>query len=338
MRWLLSIILATSLVCAPVCADEDQAADGARGRAEPQDEGFEYTVAPGDTLSQIAERFEITMEALLSQNEGLDPDRIRVGQRLRIVNGVRRAEHTVLPGESLARIAEHYEVRRDDLLRWNRDLRPGRLLAGRVLVIYTRVPESRSESIGSPNGGRLRYARQLPTQHPAFSVRTPERAWGTDETVRWIIDGFEAVRAAHPDAPRIEVHDVSREDGGPLNGHHSHTSGRDADVAYYRESCAGDHCEFRRIRAESLDVARQWALFSYWLTHDRVEAIFMDHALQRALYEHARSIGVARSDLSRWFQYPRGPEVRYGVIRHHPRHANHFHVRFVCPETDADCR
>jgi LysM repeat protein len=328
-----------------VRADEHQAAGSARGRrAEPapaespaEERGFTYVVIAGDTLSDIAVRFDLTLDALLAHNPGQDPDRIRRGQRLRIVNGTRRVVHTVARGESLSRIAERYEVRGDEVLRWNAGLRRHPLPAGRDLVIYTRVPESRSRSLGSPDAGQLEHARPLPTRHPAFTVRTPTRAYGTDETVRWIVEAFDAVRARDPEAPPVEVHDLSLRDGGPINGHHSHESGRDADIAYYQRACRGA-CPFRRIGPEQLDVARQWALFSHWFERGVVEHIFMDHELAGALYEHARSTGVSRADLSRWFQYPRPIEVRVGLIRHHPRHADHFHVRFVCHESDPECR
>jgi LysM repeat protein len=298
---------------------------------------FAYTVVEGDTLSAIAVRFGVSVEAILSQNPGLSADRIRAGQTLRIAEGLRRVVHTVARGESLSLIAAHYEVALDDLLRWNRGLRRDHLRAGRDLVVYTRLPESRSQSVGSPNRGQLVEGRQLPTRHPALFVRTPSRAWATDETVRWIVDAFDEVRRVDPEAPRVEVHDLSFRRGGPINGHRSHESGRDADLAYYQRGCRGV-CAFRRIRPEQLDVARQWALFSYWLERGLVEAIFMDHELSRALYEHARAEGVSRRDLGRWFQYPRAPDNRQGVIRHHPRHADHFHVRFVCHESDPDCR
>jgi LysM repeat protein len=308
-RWIVLLSAAALVALAvAVSAQEDQSSDSARGR-DP-DPGVEYVVQSGDTLSEIAERYDVSVDVLVAQNEGLNPDRIREGQRIRIDNGTRRVEHLVREGESLARIAARYEVTIPELLRWNRGLRP----------------DSRSESIGTPNEGRLAHARQLPTRHRAFSVRNPDRAFATDETARWMIEAFEAVRAEHPDAPRLEVRDISRREGGPLAGHHSHQSGRDADVAYYRESDG------------SIDVELMWTLFSHWLARGRVDAIFMDHGLQRVLYEHARSVGVPRADLSRWFQYPREIEQRYGVIRHHPRHANHFHARFVCPETDAECR
>lgn len=336
-------LVTTVLVALHVSADEHQAAGSARGRrrapepVEQPEEGFVYVVVSGDTLSDIAVRFGVTLDALVSQNPGLHPDRIRVGQRLRIVNGLRRVVHTVARGESLSRVAERYEVRMDELLRWNAGLGRDRLAAGRELVVYTRVPESRSVSIGTPDAGHLEHGRPLPDSHPAFYVRTPERAFGTDETVRFIVEAFDAVRAADPDAPRVEIHDLSFREGGPMNGHHSHESGRDADIAYYQQRC-GEICRFRRIAPEHLDVARQWALFAHWIERGVVEHIFMDHGLAAALYEHARSIGVSRADLSRWFQYPRPIEQRYGLIRHHPQHADHFHVRFVCHESDPDCR
>jgi LysM repeat protein len=322
-----------------VHAQGNQAANTPRGLGEELEqtpEGLTYTVASGDTLSHIAERFEVSLEDLRRWNPELSPDRIRAGQSIRILNGLRRVAHTIQRGELLSHIAARYEVRVDEILGWNRRLRRDRIRAGREIVIFTSVPESRSRSIGRPDHGRLEDATRL-RRHRAFAIRNQARAWGTEETVRWLVEAYEAVRAADPDAPRVEVHDLSRRRGGALHGHRSHESGRDADVAYFQQSCRGA-CGFRRLGPDQLDVARQWALFRQWLEHDRVDAIFMDHGLQRALYQHARASGVSRRDLSRWFQYPRPPEDRYGVIRHHPRHADHYHVRFICHETDPDCR
>lgn len=321
------LLLAMLALAASVRADDEDASV----------EGFTYVVRRGDTLSHVAVRFGITVDALLAHNTGVDPDRVRAGQELRIVNGLRRVAHTVEAGETLSSVAARYETRIDEILRWNPGLSRDRVRTGRELVVYTRVPESRSLSIGAPARGRLAHARPLPTRHPAFFVRTPARAYGTDETVRWIVEAFEAVRARDPEAPRVEIHDLSFAEGGPINHHHSHESGRDADIAYFQKACR-DVCAFRRIGPDQLDAARQWALFSEWIERDVVEAIFMDHALAARLYEAARDAGASRGQLSQWFQYPRPVEQRYGLIRHHPRHADHFHVRFVCPDSDPDCR
>lgn len=336
-RWVLLGVLA---LASPAAAQERSAGSGGGGAAaapEITEEGTFYTVVEGDTLSEIALRLAVPMEDLILMNEGLQADRLAVGQRLLIGRGRRRVEHLVTAGDSLARLASRYQVTLAELRRWNPRLRGDAIREGSTLVLFTPLPASRSRSVGDANGGRLEHAAQLPLNHPGIFVRVPSHAWGTDETIRWLVEGVEAVRRELPGTPRIEIHDVSRREGGAMMGHASHTSGRDADVAYYREGC-NEHCNFQSIGPGRLDVARQWRLFRHWLERDQVVAIFVDHELQRALYEHARAEGVDRRLLDRWFQYPREPGNRYGIIRHHPRHANHFHVRFVCHESDEECR
>ena len=79
-------------------------------------------------------------------------------------------------------------------------------------------------------------------------------------------------------------------------------------------------------------------LFQSWLENDRVEAIFLDYSLQEPLYREARRRGASREELSQWIQYPRGRTHPLGIVRHYPRHRDHAHVRFVCPDTDESCR
>jgi len=43
-----------------------------------------YTVAPGDTLSKISKKFAVRVDALEAENPGLDPARLKVGQKIRI--------------------------------------------------------------------------------------------------------------------------------------------------------------------------------------------------------------------------------------------------------------
>lgn len=46
-----------------------------------------YTIMAGDTLSQIAERLRVSVDALLQANPGLDPNALRVGSTLNIPGG-----------------------------------------------------------------------------------------------------------------------------------------------------------------------------------------------------------------------------------------------------------
>jgi murein endopeptidase len=73
--------------------------------------------------------------------------------------------------------------------------------------------------------------------------RAPNREWrrfGTDRLVRMVLGVLGDFAAAHPDAPRIGVGDLSRPNGGDFGvrygrpGHVSHQNGLDADLYYPR--------------------------------------------------------------------------------------------------------
>jgi murein endopeptidase len=193
-----------------------------------------------------------------------------------------------------------------------------------------------SGSVGSAHAGALRAAVQLP-DHGAYVVRDPSRACGTAETIRRLTSAFDEVVRADPSAPRVRVHDLSLQNGGPMHGHKSHQSGRDVDLTYYQRTCERE-CAGQPVSANELDAARQWRLLRHWLERGHAEFIFIDYALQRPLYQQAKSAGATARQLARWFQYPRGPAFPGGVIRHIPNHANHVHVRFRCAQGDVTCR
>lgn len=43
-----------------------------------------YTVGAGDTFSKIARKFNVKMDAIEAENPGLDPTKLRIGQKIRI--------------------------------------------------------------------------------------------------------------------------------------------------------------------------------------------------------------------------------------------------------------
>ena len=43
-----------------------------------------YSVAPGDTLSKIAKKFATRVDSIEAENPGLDPTKLKVGQKIRI--------------------------------------------------------------------------------------------------------------------------------------------------------------------------------------------------------------------------------------------------------------
>ncbi len=138
-----------------------------------------YRVVPGDSLSEVARFFGLTVEDLLKWNH-LDPrarllpglllqifvppevdleralvwregevevlvvDGERFHERLQQLAGRRRIRHTVRKGETLSGIARRYGLRLADLARINRISPRERLREGQHIIVYVQEDESRS--------------------------------------------------------------------------------------------------------------------------------------------------------------------------------------------------
>jgi LysM repeat protein len=303
---------------------------------------IQYRTVPGDTISCIAQRFGVSGERLRADNPRLARRGLEVGMTLRIPGGRDSREagpagtvHRVARGENLARIARRYGVTAAAIAGWNPGLVAGRLRVGQELAIGG---TARSESVGAAMCGHIRASQAL-GPHAAYVLRDRTRAHGTLRTIERLRAGFDAVRAAHPRAPRVRVHDLSLPGGGPIDDHRSHQSGRDVDITYYqRTGCGSLGCPLREVAPSELDARRQWALLSHWLRRGEIEAIYVDYSLAEPLYREAQRRGATPAQLERWFQYPHGRTSERGLIRHFPNHANHVHVRFACHPSERDCR
>jgi N-acetylmuramoyl-L-alanine amidase len=99
-----------------------------------------YTVRSGDSLSEIAERYRVSMAALKFANE-LDGTEVQIGQVLTIPGssggtGMSFREHTIARGETLSQIAESYAVPMARLRETNQ-LNSDTIHVGQVLKIPT---------------------------------------------------------------------------------------------------------------------------------------------------------------------------------------------------------
>lgn len=92
-----------------------------------------HRVAGGETLSQIAQRYQTSTRHLLSLNGLDDPHALRVGQQLRVPG--RRTTHVVAPGETLSEIASRYDSPTRALLAANALRDPHQLRPGQELTI-----------------------------------------------------------------------------------------------------------------------------------------------------------------------------------------------------------
>ncbi len=100
------------------------------GAARPRASGGSLTVAPGETLSEIADRHGITVSRLMQLNGLSKADHIEAGQKLVVPAAARSAapvaavnrkatEHVVRSGESLSQIADAYGVPMKQLIAIN---------------------------------------------------------------------------------------------------------------------------------------------------------------------------------------------------------------------------
>jgi membrane-bound lytic murein transglycosylase D len=110
---------------------------------------IEHTVRRGETLSHIAQRYGTSISALQAANAGIRPQRILVGQRVRVPVRAHAAaapapassprnrwtRHQVRRGDSLWSISRRYGVSVRDLQAWNDMGRRSKIMVGQSLRI-----------------------------------------------------------------------------------------------------------------------------------------------------------------------------------------------------------
>lgn len=94
----------------------------------------EYTVKSGDSASQIASTFGVSLQTIMYENKLTDADYLKPGQVLKILptTGVK---HTVKSGETLEGIAKKYQVDIEVILEFNLIEIPDDIEVGEELII-----------------------------------------------------------------------------------------------------------------------------------------------------------------------------------------------------------
>ena len=135
------------------------------GSAGSAGSGGTYTVAAGDTLGEVADRFGVSESALAAANGITNPNRLQVGQQLRIPAGgsggapassAGESTYTVVSGDTLSDIADMFGISSTAIASANGLGDPNSLREGQQLVIPARA---------EPTG---RGGRRLSFVWPAF--------------------------------------------------------------------------------------------------------------------------------------------------------------------------
>lgn len=135
---------------------------------KPRSETIEYEIEEGDTLSGIANKFNISTDTIKWENNLTDKDSIKPGQKLKIlpVTGV---SHTVKSGETVESIAKKYSAESQAIVAFPFNSIPDdfTLRAGQVLI----VPDGQPPEVKTPPKPKLQpqYLAQGPSS-PTFSA------------------------------------------------------------------------------------------------------------------------------------------------------------------------
>jgi penicillin-insensitive murein endopeptidase len=195
-------------------------------------------------------------------------------------------------------------------------------------------------SVGYPNEGRLqggaRLDTSLPFIRPVSVCPGVDAHWGLPVLVRMIERAARGVAKRYPGSV-LSVGDMSQKSGGEIVGHHSHESGRDADIGFYIVDAKGKPLSGRsfvkfdasltskELPGARFDLARNWLLIQHLLTDPaaRVSHIFIAEPLRQGLLAYARP----RVSRALW--------NRAAIAMVQPSsslpHDDHIHVRISCP-------
>jgi penicillin-insensitive murein DD-endopeptidase len=219
--------------------------------------------------------------------------------------------------------------------------------AGTLPARFYRAPFAlMSLSVGAPdNGWQLRAKKLKPTPFLKIKGNSRLKAYGHPSLVLMLQRSARDVGNSGRGAVML-VGDLSSENGGPLAGHVSHQSGRDADVGFYVLDQNGRSILLDRFVAFSgqgtsagdpnlrFDDHRNWLLVQSWVRDRRagLSHIFVSRPLRQRLLafaaknpSYAKYVGEATALLKQ-------PEDA-------APHDDHFHVRVACPSSQSEiCR
>lgn len=196
-----------------------------------------------------------------------------------------------------------------------------------------------SLSVGSPaNGWQLRAKKLRPTPNLVIKSNSRGAVYGHPALVLMLRRTSKQM-AREARGAVLVVGDLSSKHGGPLAGHRSHQSGRDADVGFFTVDERGRSKRLNRFVAYDADGEakdgsglhfddyRNWLMVQMWLKDSRAEVkyVFVAAHLRRRLLEFAKARPAFRKyadDAAKLLRQPSNSTA----------HDDHFHVRITCPK------
>ncbi len=142
---------------------------------QAQDAGPIYIVQPGDSLSAIAARFNVSLNELMAANNIENPNQLAPGQQLIIpglegVTGILRTE-VINFGDSYRSLIRQTQVPQNLFKRLNRVVSPSQFYVGSSMIIPVEA-ESRNEVRVSPRAGESMLEAAVKANSDVWTLAT----------------------------------------------------------------------------------------------------------------------------------------------------------------------
>lgn len=146
-----------------------------------------YIVQPGDTLSEIARLFNVSLDELLAANPGVDANFLSQGQELVIpglegVTGVLDTE-IIAFGDSLRSLSRRTQVSDELLKRLNRLVSPTELYVGNSLIIPTQQDQAALNTSFSAGTGETLLEIAVKQNSDPWTLAALNKLDGTWDTI-----------------------------------------------------------------------------------------------------------------------------------------------------------
>lgn len=130
-----------------------------------------YIVRPGDTITQIAKMFDVSVNTILWANDLTRGASLREGQHL-IILPIDGVQHTVQKGDTLQGIAKKYKGDIDEILEFN-DLTAGQKLSVGDVVVIPNGTEVIVSTSGTTSSSRSRIIASYPSYSGYYTHPVP---------------------------------------------------------------------------------------------------------------------------------------------------------------------
>ncbi len=199
---------------------------------------------------------------------------------------------------------------------------------------------TKNQAVDYCSSGRLQNATDIKKlgleSSSNFKIYMPSRenGYGTFQLANVLQDLGKKVNELMPGS-KLAVGAISSKNGGKQKGHKSHQNGNDADISYLVNN---SQLEFKSVTTKAgvqsaLLVPENWALFKFAFSTGKVEMIFTDSKIKKAICQEAILKGELKDSKDRSEIYS-----FLSLIRVTPGHDDHFHLRVKCGTDNPLCK